>query len=296
MTYHKPKRGKYNTFIVDATPVACDINIEKNYITPEHLEKLGLKWSHSTTKGYFIGFKVTVVLDKENMVPVSILIHSGAPNDSKLFEEILEELRRRRIIKEKDIILFDKGYYSLENYLVGINKFKIVPVIFPRNFFTKEKFLGISSYPLTSFNQNKDLKRNKKLIESLNSILLNKLENWKKLKPIRGIIEDFFKVAKDAFNLGKFHSYTVESMEKNIYLCLLLTSLVVQQGYKTKTLLQQLAEGNVSLKENKNKKNKKRKKKEKTEEKLPTLNELKQELLEIIIKEQQTVLENFSIF
>lgn len=148
------------------------------------------------------------------MVPVSILIHSGAPNDAKLFEEILEELQRRRIIKEKDIILFDKGYYSLENYLVGINKFKIVPVIFPRNVFTKEKFLGISSYPLTSFNSDKDLEINKRVIKSLNSILLNKLENWKKLKPIRDIIEDFFKVAKDAFNLGKFHSYTVESMEK----------------------------------------------------------------------------------
>ena len=59
------------------------------------------------------------------------------------------------------------------------------------------------------------------------------------------IIEDFFKVAKDAFGLGEFHSYTVESMSRKIYLCLLLTALIVQQGYKTKTQLQKFAEGNV---------------------------------------------------
>ena len=296
MRYHKPKRGRYNTFIADATPVACDINIAKRYISEEDLEKLGLNWGHSTTKGHFIGFKVTVVLDKDNMVPVSILIHSGAPNDAKIFEEILVELKRRRIIKEKDIILFDKGYYSLENYLVGINKFKIVPVIFPKKFFTKEKFLAISSYPLSCFKETKHLKEDKMLIDSLNSILLYKLENWKDLKPIRGIIEDFFRAAKCAFNLGKFHSYTVESMHKNIYLCLLLTSLAVQQGYKTKTPLQQLAEGNVSLEENIKNKKKKRKKKEDMGDVLPALKELGQQLLEIIVKEEQTVLENFSIF
>ena len=80
---------------------------------------------------------------------------------------------------------------------------------------------------------------------SISSILYKELRNWKELKPIRGIIEDFFKVAKDAFGLGEFHSYSVESMSRKIYLCLLLTTLIVQQGYKTKTQLQRLAECNV---------------------------------------------------
>ena len=39
---------------------------------------------------------------------------------------------------------------------------------------------------------------------------------------VRGVIEDFFKAAKEAFGLGKFHSFTNKSMYKNIYLCLLL--------------------------------------------------------------------------
>ena len=44
----------------------------------EHLEKLNLNWSYSTTKGSFIGFKVTVVINKATLTPVPVLIHSGA--------------------------------------------------------------------------------------------------------------------------------------------------------------------------------------------------------------------------
>ena len=33
----------------------------------------------------------------------------------------------------------------------------------------------------------------------LKTILIQKIENWDNLKPVRGLIEDFFKVAKDAF-------------------------------------------------------------------------------------------------
>ena len=88
------RRGK-KTFIVDATPVDVDINFHRNKKSKEHLKKLNLKWSYSSSKGYYIGFKATVVLDYDSMNPVCILIHSGAPNDAKLFEEILENLQKR---------------------------------------------------------------------------------------------------------------------------------------------------------------------------------------------------------
>ena len=61
--------------MVDVSPIATDINILKEFITKERLEKLKLKWGYSTTKKYYIGFKVTVTLDKETLCPVSILIH-----------------------------------------------------------------------------------------------------------------------------------------------------------------------------------------------------------------------------
>lgn len=176
------------------------------------------------------------------MLPIAVLVHSGSPNDSKIFIEVLEELHKRRIIKRKDIIYFDKGYYALKNYIIGINKYKIVPVIFPRVHFKEEKLRDQMSYPLEVFLKNKHAEIIKKDTEEIFKVLCEKLKKWKEFKPLRGLIEDFFKVGKDAFGLGKFHSYSEEAMKKNIYLCILLTVLIVQQGYKTKTQLQRLAE------------------------------------------------------
>ena len=78
MRFNKQNRRKYNRFITDTTPPACDLNNDKHFIPKEHLEKLNLKWGFSTTKGTFIRFKVTVVLNRKIIAPVSILIHSSA--------------------------------------------------------------------------------------------------------------------------------------------------------------------------------------------------------------------------
>ena len=195
------------------------------------------------------------------MIPVCILIHSGAPSDAKLFDNILKELKRRRIIKKRDIIYFDRGYYSYKNYQIGINKYKIVPAIFPKQSFSFKKLEGQMSYPLEVFNKNKHSKHLKSIIKSITNKLYDLLKNWKDLKPIRGQIEDFFKVAKNTFGLGQFHSYTTESMYKNIYLCLLLTALVIQQDYVSKNGMQRLEECDVIQEKPVVKKSKKRQRK-----------------------------------
>ena len=141
-----------------------------------------------------------------------------------------------------------KGYFSYDNYLKGVNEYNIVPIIFPKGVFKLSKLEGKMSTRLDIFKDKKTLKESKALYLKLTRKLYSYLENWKDLKPIRGIIEDFFKVGKDAFGLGKFHSYTQKSMRKNIYLCILLTAIVVQQGFNTKTKLQQLAEGRIDKK------------------------------------------------
>ena len=243
---HKQNRKAIKTYLIDATPVAVDINILKKYISKERLDKLKLKLGFSTTKKYYVGFKVTVVLDKDTLCPVSILIHDGSPNDSKIYEEILSELKRRRLLSKRNILYFDKGYYAMKNYQLGINQYKIVPVIFPKYENTAQKISDKLSYPLNIFFTKKGNKI-KKEIKTLKKILLNKIRNWKEFKPIRGLIEDFFKVAKDTFGLGKFHKYTQQSTSKNIYICLLLTTICIQQGYNTKTKMQQLAEVNIEL-------------------------------------------------
>lgn len=293
MKYNKQNRGTYNPFIVDGTPVACDFNVDKKYITLDHLNELKLKWAYSTTKGHYIGFKATVVINKKLMLPVAVLVHSGSPNDSKIFIEVLEELRRRRIIKRKDIIYFDKGYYALKNYIIGINKYKIIPVIFPKVSFKEEKLRDRMSYPLEVFLKNKRAKTIKNDTEEIFKVLCEKLNKWKNFKPLRGLIEDFFKVGKDAFGLGKFHSYTAESMKKNIYLCILLTALIVQEGYKTKTQLQRLSEGNVVQNTPVKKKTNKKANKTKNTNKEKTPSKTKQTKLKITKKATQTTLKKF---
>ena len=89
-------------------------------------------------------------------------------------------------------------------------------------------------YPLDVYHKTKHARKLKTEIKILSKELIKELDNWKDLKPVRGLIEDFFKAAKGAFGLCVFHSYTEKSMQKNIYLCLLLTALIVQTGFKTK--------------------------------------------------------------
>lgn len=290
---NKKNRSPIKIYLADATPVAVDINTIKKYVSKEDLAKLNLKWGFSKTKNYYIGFKVTVVLDKDTLCPVSILIHSGSPHDSVIYEEVLNELKRRRLFAKRTLLYFDRGYYSLENYKIGINRYKIVPVIAPKYKNTIQKIKDNLAYPLEIYN-NKNLKQEKNNYILLKTILIKQIANWDNLKPVRGLIEDFFKVAKDAFGLGKFHKYTTKSITKNIYLCLLLTTLCIQQGYNTKTKMQQLAEGNIELRppiEHR------RKKKQKTEQKTQNTNvpnKNNQTTLDNYTKEQQITLFAFS--
>lgn len=39
-------------------------------------------------------------------------------------------------MRNGDAVIFDNGYYSYENYLIEISKFKIVPLVFPKKNFT----------------------------------------------------------------------------------------------------------------------------------------------------------------
>ena len=161
------------------------------------------------------------------------MLHQGSPGDAKIYEEILEELKRRKIARDGDTIIFDKGYSACKNYAMGISRFKVIPVIFPRKDFKMEKLMGTLSYFLSIFNRS-----NPELVKSLKA----KLENWKKYKPIRGMIEDIFKLAKNAFSLKNLHRYTKRSVKKFVCLHVLLVGIVVSLGINSKEELQKIAE------------------------------------------------------
>jgi len=84
--------------------------------------------------------------------------------------------------------------------------------------------------------------KEKKFYNGLVKSLKAKLENWKKYRPIRGTIEDIFKLAKDAFSLKKLHRYTKRSVKKFVCLHVLLVGIVVSLGINTKEELQKIAE------------------------------------------------------
>jgi len=54
------------------------------------------------------------------------------------------------------------------------------------------------------------------------------------------MIEDIFKVAKNAFSLRKLHRYTERSVVKEICLNVLLSGVVVSISYRSKEELQRL--------------------------------------------------------
>jgi transposase len=235
------KRGRNKTILIDSTDISLDLNWFKRRIKKEDLEEREFKWGYSVSKGYYIGYKLTLAIEYPSLRPIALLIHQGSPNDAKIYEEILEELKRRRIARNGDTVVFDRGYYGYKNYSIGISRFKIVPLIFPKKNFKMNKLTGIISYPLSIFGKS-DLEKNKRFFNQLMESLRIKLKNWEEYKPIRSIIEDMFKLAKNAFSLKKLHRYTERSVKKFVCLDVLLIGIVVSLGIDSKEDLQRLAE------------------------------------------------------
>ena len=107
--------------------------------------------------------------------------------------------------------------------------------------FKIEKLDGMLSYPLSIFNRynpEKEKEFYKGLMKSLKAIL----KNWNKYKPIRGMIEDILKLAKNAFSLNNLHRYTKRSVKKFVCLHVFLVGIVVSLGINSKEELQKIAE------------------------------------------------------
>jgi hypothetical protein len=140
-----------------------------------------------------------------------------------------------------DKVIFDKGYYSYQNYIRGIREFKIVPLIVSRKNFKQGKLLNGLSYSLTIFGRS-DTHDRVCLFKGLVKSLIDGLAHLDCYQSIRSLIEDLFKLAKDAFNLKKFHKYTTRAVKKTVCLNVLLVGLVTSLGFRSKKQLQQLSE------------------------------------------------------
>ena len=128
--------------LVDTTDIQFDINLDKRYYPPEELEEKDFELGYSSSKSHYIGGKLIITIDYDTYQPLTMLFHPGAVHDSKIFHEILHELKKRRILRYKDIIIADKGFTSYKNYELGISRYKIVSLIFLNENMDKNKILG----------------------------------------------------------------------------------------------------------------------------------------------------------
>jgi hypothetical protein len=227
------------TIIVDGTDIRIDLNWFGRRISKKKLENKPYKWGYSKSKGHYIGLKLTLAVDCKTMQPLAMLMHEGTPNDAKIFDEIVQELKKRRILRKGDQTFFDRGYFSAKNYQISITKYKFVPLIFPRGKNPENKINDTISYTLDCFQKGNN---DKNLFRSLKTQAIKKLRKWKDYKGIRSKIEDLNKLLKKCFALNKIHCYTKQSINKYTFLNVFLSGIVTSLGYRTKKDLQTLAE------------------------------------------------------
>jgi hypothetical protein len=237
-----PRKKGLSQIIIDSTDIDLDLNWFKRKISKKMLEKRQFKWGHSTLRGYFIGMKLSLALEYPSLKPLAFVVNEANVSEYTVYPQILEELHRRRKIRAGDILYFDKGYYSYENYVIGIAKYKIVPVIFPKINCNFNKLFDMLRYPLNIFDSKRNTKEEKKLYKKLVAKFKSLIENWGGLRPIRSLIEDVFKLAKKACNMENLHRYTMRSVKKYCSLAVFLTGAVVAFSFCDKKMLQRLAE------------------------------------------------------
>jgi hypothetical protein len=143
---------------------------------------------------------------------------------------MMNELKRRRILKQGQLILCDKGFYSLENYVIGINKYKIVPFIFPKRKPSILTLMDRIQHPLDYFS---DVDYLNPIYTYLKDKLFNLLPKWEDFKRNRWKIEKVFEFIKDQLKSKSIHAYTKRSVSKHMFLNVLLMGLIVSRGYGT---------------------------------------------------------------
>jgi len=237
----RPSYRKNRKMIVDGSAITLDLNFFRRKFRKKDLEAKDYRWGFSNVRGYYLGFKLTLVVEYPTLLPLCVLLHPGSPHDSVLFEEIMNELKRRRIIHNGDMIIFDKGYFSARNYQLGVLNYKIIPLIFPRNGFKIEKAFSKMCYPLSIYSRH-DSKNVKQEYEKLVAILKFELSRWTYYLDIRSTIEDFFKLVKDALSLQRLHRYSRSSVLKFVCIDVLLAGMIILTGFNSKKQLQALAE------------------------------------------------------
>jgi len=119
------RRARSPVKIVDSTSLILDLNLFRE-------QKISYKWGYSPGRGYYKGYKQVLVVKYPSLKQVTFHLYGGSPYYSRLFIEIVEGLRRRRVLSNGDRIIADKGFCDDENYWKCIMLHKVELCIFPK--------------------------------------------------------------------------------------------------------------------------------------------------------------------
>jgi len=77
-------------------------------------DDFGAKWGFSTTKGWVFGYKIHMVVDAEQEIPLGFIITSGNKSDMDYFIPLVDKAKELGI--DFEIVLADKGYDKERHY------------------------------------------------------------------------------------------------------------------------------------------------------------------------------------
>ena len=174
-------------------------------------------------------------------MPVLFMLASESPHDTHMVPKILKELKRRKIIRTGDKLLFYRCYYSYYNYKIALKMYKVIPLILVKGELNMKKLNSIFSYPLDYFLNKKDTTKLKREYKTLVNELMSHLSNRKVIKYQRSYIEYYFKFIKEGLGFKHLHKYT-DSMHKTTSLIVLLSGIIIHYCVDTKEDFQKLSE------------------------------------------------------
>ena len=216
------RNKKQEIIIIDTSSIVIDLNMWRNRHKIGKIDKR-YKYSYGPSIGYYVGFKLILAINQDNEL-LGFEIFKDSPNDSKLLLPFIEKLFRARIIKSEDIIICDKGFTSKANYQIIINRFNVVPIIYPRKNTNLDKIIRELNPPLDLFFTKKyNMDIWKRTVAVFKKLILK----WEDFKIIRSNIEDFFNIAKNFLGMNRNHQYTKVSIEKRVARIIFLTQKLI---------------------------------------------------------------------
>jgi hypothetical protein len=214
-TLFQPKKRlrnkKVESIIIDTSSIVIDLNMWRNRYRIGKEDKK-YKYSYGPSIGYYVGFKLILAINQDNEL-LGFEIFNDSPNDSKLLIPFLDKLYRTGIIKSEDLIICDKGFTSKKNYKELINRFYLIPIIYPRINTNLDQIIYDLNPPLDAFAHNKY--KLAKWIQIVNEFK-NLIYKWEDFRLSRLEIEVLFNIAKNTLGLNKIHQYTKSSVEKKV--------------------------------------------------------------------------------